>query len=174
MIVPYKPPYFTKATRKFKYIIIHDLSCRFDKMSRAEIDDKKAIVGHLRTYNWVFNDQFDLPFHFLCEKIGRDYETIMGTPFCYRIVYDDIPSQYDVSIHIGIACDCSVSAPSMRSYQQIGYRSIASIMRWFGIPISNILLHREVSTNKDSVCPGMLFDKNKLISAIRPLILMKN
>jgi len=173
MIVPYKPIYFKKATRKFKYIIIHDLSCRFGDLDRAKVDSNKASSGHLRNYNWIFNDEYDLPFHFLCDKVGTDFETIMGVPFCYYIKYDDIPSTYDASIHIGVAGDCSLVQPSQRAYQQIGYRSVASIVKWFGLPLNQIKLHHEVSTNKDIGCPGVLFNKNKFVSSIKSLILMK-
>lgn len=173
MIVPYKPVYFQKATKKFRYIIIHDLSCRFSKVDGTKTDTNKISSSYLRSVNWVFNDEFDMPFHFLCEKVGKDFETIMGTPFCYRCIYDDIPSQYDASIHIALGGNFSVIQPSTRSYQQIGFRSIASIMRWFRIPFGHIHLHREISTDKENACPGKLFDKNRFMSAIKPMVLFK-
>jgi len=173
MIVPFKPVYFKKTTRKFRYIIIHDYSCRFANLDKAKIDSPKASIGPLRNYNWIFNDSFDVPYHFLCEKIGQDYETLMGTPFCYKCVYDDIPSQYDASIHIAIAGNFSLMAPNPRAYQQMGFRAIASIVRWFKLPFANILMHRDVSTDKESACPGVHFDKAKFMAAIKPMILVK-
>ena len=173
MRVPYKPVYFKKATKKFRYIIIHDLSCRFSNLDRAKTDSRKAASSHLRSYNWIFNDEFDLPFHFLCERVGKDYETVMGTPFCYRCIFDDIPSVYDASIHIALAGNFSVNQPSQRSYQQMGYRSIASIVKWFKLPLSHIMLHHEVSKDKEHSCPGPMFDKNRFLAAIKPMILMK-
>jgi hypothetical protein len=173
MIVPYKPVKFKKTTKQFKYIIIHDLSCRFSNLSGAKVDSKKSSASHLRGYNWIFNDEIDLPYHFLCDKIGVDYETIMGTPFCYKCIYDDIPKVYDSAIHIGISGDYYVIAPTQRAYQQIGYRAVASIMRWFAIPFNNVLLHRDISTNKDCDCPGVMFNKSKFIASIKPMILIK-
>jgi hypothetical protein len=173
MRVPYKPVYFKKATMKFKYIVIHDLSCRFSHLERSKVDSKKVSVSGLRSYNWVFNDEFDIPFHFLCEQIGPDYETVMGTPFSYYCIYDDIPSQFLPSIHIGIAGNYSVMQVPQRAYQQMGYRAISSVMRWFSLPFAHLYLHREISTDKESACPGPMFDKNKLLSNIKPFILMR-
>lgn len=173
MIVPYKPIYFKKATRKFRYIIIHDLTCRFGGLDVAKADNKRVSVTNLRSYNWIFNDEFDIPYHFLCERLGPDYETVMGTPFAYYCKYDDIPSQFDASIHIGIAGKFSMIAPTQRMYQQVGYRAIASIVRWFGLPLSHIFLHREVSKDKELGCPGKFFDKNKLLANIKSFILTR-
>jgi len=173
MIVPYKPIYFKKATRKFRYIIIHDLSCRFEHLDKAKIDSKRSVAGSLRGYNWVFNEEFDLPYHMLCERVGMDYETIMCKPFAYYCEYPDIPSVYLASIHIGVAGNFDTVQPSQRSYQQIGYRAISPFIKWFGIPLSNILLHREVSEDKETKCPGVMFDKNKLMANIKSMILMK-
>jgi hypothetical protein len=173
MIIPYKPVYFQKATRAFKHIIIHDLSCRFSGLDGAKVDTKKSSIAHLRNYNWIFNDEFDLPFHFVCEKIGQDFETIMATPLCYKCVYDDIPSEFEAAVHIAFAADYSVVKPEQRIYQQAGYRAIASVMRWFKLPFGHIYLHREVSQDKENACPGNFFDKNRLMAAIKPLILMK-
>lgn len=173
MIVPYKPVYFKKTTRKFNYIIIHDLSCRFSNLGIAKVDTKKSSSSHLRSYNWIFNDEFDLPYHFLCERIGLDFETIMCTPFCYKCIYDDIPSEYEAAIHIAIAGNFSTIQPDQRAYKQIGYRAMASIMRWFSMPFGHIFLHREVSTNKDLKCPGEFFDKSKFMAEIKPMVLIK-
>jgi len=142
-------------------------------LDRAKVDSKKSVSAYLRSYNWIFNDEFDMPFHFLCDKIDQDYETVMCTPFCYRCIYDDIPSEFDVSIHIAIAGNYSLVQPTQRAYQQIGYRSVASVMKWFSIPFGHIFLHNEVSQDKDNACPGKFFDKPKFMAAIKPMVLMK-
>ena len=174
MIVPFKPVYFEKATRRFKYIIIHDLSCRFANLDKAKVDSKKSVASTLRGFNWVFNNEHDLPYHFLCERIGEDYETIMGRPFQYFCIFDDIKSEFIPSIHIAVAGLYSfTSQPTNRAYQQVGYRAISPLMKWFKIQISNVYLHHEVSNDKDHSCPGAMFNKNKLLAATKPMILMK-
>ena len=173
MIVPYRPVTLKKSTRKFRYIIIHDSSCRFSNLGFAKVDGKKSSISKMRGYNWVFNGEFELPYHFVCERIGKDFETLMATPFSYRCIYDDIPFEFEASIHIAIAGDYSIIQPNQRAYQQIGYRSMASIMRWFSIPFGHIFFHHEISTDKSLKCPGPLFDKSRLMAAIKPMILMK-
>lgn len=174
MIVPYKPVFLQKATRKFRYIVIHDSTCKFKLFNKAKIDTPKSQILSLRNYNWVFNNEFELPYHFVCEKIGKDFETVMATPFCYFCEYEDIPQQFLPSIHICIVGNYSIQQPSQRLYQQIGYRSIASVVKWFKIPLTHIYLHHEISENKEIGCPGSMIDKNKLLSTIRPLILMRS
>ena len=174
MQVPYKPVYLTKAYKKFNYIIIHDFTCKFEHFDRARTDDKKTNVNDIRSYNWVFNGQFDLPYHFVCKKIGSDFETIMGRPLAYYCdEYKDISEEYINSVHIAIAGNYNLIAPDTRAYQQMGYRSIASIMKWFLIPISNVKMHYEVSSDNKLKCPGVHFDKDKLLALIRPLLLIK-
>ena len=173
MRVPYKPVYFQKSYKKFNYIIVHDYTCQFSKFDKARVDSKKITVNDIRSYNWLFNDEFDLPFHFVCKKFSDDFETILSRPLSYYCEYSDIPSQYLNSVHIAIAGKFDFITPEARAYQQMGYRSIASIMRWFAIPVSNILMHWEVSKEKDLHCPGLSFDKDKLLSLIKPLILVK-
>ena len=173
MLVPYKPVYFKKATRRFRYIVIHDLSCRFADLDKAKVDTIQPVASHLRSYNWIFNDEFDLPYHFLCERIGMDYETLLGTPFCYYCIFDDIPSEFIPSIHIGVAGNFNVTQPDQRAYRQIGYRAVASAARWFKIPFGHIYLHRDISKDKESSCPGPLFDKGRFMAAIKPMVLMK-
>jgi len=171
MRVPFKPVYLKKAYKKFMYIIIHDYSCKFGTLNK--VDTKGISVQDVRNYNWIWYNEFELPYHFICEKIGQDFETVMCRPLSYYCEYEDIPSVYLPSVHIAIAGNYNVIAPEQRAYQQIGYRSIASIMRWFSIPISNIKMHWEVSADKTIHCPGDLFDKDKFLANIRSLILVK-
>lgn len=172
MRVPYKPTYLTKAYKRFNYIVIHDFSCRFAALDKAKIDDKKFTTGAIRDYNWAFNNEFELPYHFICEKVGTDYETIMSMPLSFYCEYKDIPDQYVNSVHIAIA-GTSIQQIEARAYMQMGYRSIASIMRWFAIPISNIKMHWEVTTDENLHCPGDAFHKDKLLALINQLILIK-
>lgn len=173
MNVPYKPIYLPKAYKKFQYVIVHDFSCQFPDVTKASIDDKKIQTQGVRIYNWMFKNEYELPYHFVCEKIGDDFETTLARPFCYYCEYEDIPSQYLNSIHIALAGNYNFITPTQRTYQQLAYRSVSSVVRWFGIPLTNVLLHWEVSTNKKLHCPGDSFQRGKLQSAIRQYSIMK-
>jgi len=174
MQIPYKPTFLPKAIKKFRYIIIHDFTCQFGSLDKARVDQKtKVTTQGTRVYNWLFKNEFELPYHFICEQLQGDYETILARPFCYFCEYDDIPEQYLPSIHIAIAGNYNFINIKQRAYQQLAYRSISSILRWFQFGSPQVLLHREISTNKDLKCPGDGFKKDKMLSAIKQYSLMK-
>lgn len=171
MLLPYKPVLLPKAIKRYKYIIIHDLTCMFTGIDQAKHDSKKSQIGSLRGYNWILNGQMELNYHFIVEKIGRDYETVMGRPFHKLCVFNDIPSPYDMSsLHIAMAGHYKIMKPSKRFYMQMGYRAIAPLVKWFSISVNNIYLHSEVSTNKDIACPGPFFNKNVFLSSLKPMM----
>ncbi len=172
MRVPYRPVYLPKGFKRFRYIIMHDFSCQFSKLPKARTDTNKVETQSVRQYHWVFQNEFELPYHFVCEKIDKDFETIMARPFCYFCEYDDIPEQYLPSIHIAIA-GLGMQQIDNRAYEQIAYRSVSSILRWFRLPINRVLLHSEVSTNKDLKCPADNFQKPRFVSMIKRLSIMK-
>ena len=173
MIAPYKPVYLPKAYKKFKYVIIHDFTCQFNTIDKARVDNKLAQIQGVRLYNWMFQNSYELPYHFVCEKIYNDFETIMARPFCYYCEYSDIPDQYLNSIHIAIAGNYNNMNVHQRAYQQMAYRSISSVLRWFNIPINRVLMHWEVSKDDKLHCPGDAFKKDRLLSAIKQYSLMK-
>lgn len=173
MIVPYKPVYLPKAYKAFRYIIVHDFTCQFDSIDKTRIDNKTSQMQGARVYNWMFNKEWELPYHFVCEKIGLDVETFMARPLCYYCEYPDIPDQYLNSIHIALAGDYNIIAPTQRVYQQLAYRSISSMVRWFNIKLNQVYLHWEVSTNKDLHCPGDFFRKDRLDATTKQYSLMK-
>lgn len=173
MNVPYKPVYLPKAYKKFQYVIIHDFSCQFPDIDKAKVDDKKIQMQGVRVYNWLFKNSFELPYHFVCEKIGDDFETMMARPFCYYCQYEDIPSQYLNSVHVALSGNYNIISPTQRTYQQIAYRPIASIVRWFNMSLNNVFFHWEVSTNNSLHCPGDAFKREKFQSAIHQYSLMK-
>ena len=173
MIVPFKPVYLPKMYKKPQYIIIHDFSCQFGTIDKARTDNKLANIQGVRAYNWVFNGEYELPYHFVCEKINQDYETLMARPFCYMCEYEDIPSQYVASIHIAVAGNYNFMTMTNRAYQQMAYRSISSIVKWFRLPLNRVLMHWEVSENKNLHCPGDNFDKDRFKFTMKQYSLMQ-
>ena len=170
MLVPYRPKSLPKSSRRYKYIIIHDLTCMFDGVDQAKIDEKKSQVGVLRSHNWIVNGQSDLNYHYVVETLRRDHETILGRPLNKWCEYDDIFPEYNASIHIGMVGKYSIMKPDMRYYQQIAYRVIAPAMALFRIPLANIKLHSHVSRDEHKACPGNFFDYNMLMAQMRPML----
>lgn len=168
MLIPYRPKILPIVRAKPRYIIIHDLQCMYHGIDQVKIDAKKSQMMKARDYNWILNGQPDVNYHFICEKIGKDYETLSGRPLGRMCQYPDIPDVYDTkAIHIAAMGRYSVIKPEMRFYQQMAYRPISSMMYLFGIPMTNIYLHHEISNDKKMACPGPFFDKKVLLSQIK-------
>ena len=171
MLIPYKPKTLPIIRARPKYVIIHDLTCMYHDIDQVKVDVKLSQMNNARTYNWILNGQSDVNYHFVCERVGKDFETLVGRPMNRMCSFDDIPDQYDTkAIHIACMGRYSIIAPSNRFYQQLAYRSIAPWLHLFAIPISNVYLHHEISNNKDIACPGPFFMKDKLLSHIKPML----
>ena len=165
MLIPYKPKIMKIARAKPKYIIIHDVTCMYHGIDQVKQDMKKSQANKAREYNWILNGQPDVNYHFMAEKIGLDYESVVGRPLNRMCYYEDIPDQYDTkAVHICCMGKYTIVKPTQRFYQQVAYRVIAPMMFWFGIPIGNVYTHQEISTDKEMACFGLFFDKNVLIS----------
>lgn len=169
--VKYRPVSFPKIKRKFKYIIIHDTNCIFPHLDYTQVDDPKPKVSALRAYNLIFNKQYDLNYHFLCEYVTTDYETFVGRPLYRLCEYKDMPDLYQNGIHVCVFGNYNIINGQQRMYQQLAYRVLAPMMFWFRIPISNVVLHNQISSNKEIKCPGSQFDYNKMINNLKIYIL---
>jgi len=172
MKIPYRPTNFEKMRSRPKYIILHDINCAFENMRINLIDDNKSQVNKIRSDNYIINNQSDLNYHFAIEQIN-DYETIIGRPITMHCEYDDIPIQYKNSIHIGMMGSFEYDIPDQRYYRHLAYRSIVPMMSIYGIPIGNIILHKDITSNKLKNCPGVFFDKNKLLQSVRAMMAIK-
>jgi len=173
MKVPYRPTNFRKRKYNFKYIIIHDVNCTFSELSKYMVDDKKSQTNELRTDNYILHNQSDLNFHFLVDFIKDDYETILCRPLTVECNYEDIKSPYDRSLHVGLMGSYTFEIASNRLYRHLGYRCLVPMLGTFGIPLKHILLHKEVSNNKESNCPGDFFRRDKLLTQIKPMLAIK-
>lgn len=165
MKVPYKPMYLPKGPNKYRYIVIHDCNCQCKLMHRFKIDNVVAQTNEMRSILRQEKNYYELPFHFVCEKIKEDYETLVARPLQYSCEreYPDIDSKFAKrSIHICVMGNFNVMSEDSRMYQQICYRAITPLMKQYRIPRGSIYLHGELS--KDNIdCPGFSFSKQKLL-----------
>lgn len=172
MKVQYRPVELKVAPKKYKYIILHDTSCQAPDTNQYQIDASGSQVNSLRSYLWSFNKIKELPYHFVCEKIKDDYETIVGRPlqFSCHEEYDDLDYSYSYfSIHVCIMGNFNVMAEDNRLYDQICYRVLSPMMRIYSIPRTNIFLHGELSS-KHIDCPGFNFQKTRLMSLLQKFV----
>ena len=166
MRLPFRPKLLPTIRKRFRYIILHDATCQFEGITELMHDTQKYQIGKMKSSNFILNAEFELPYHFVVDKIMDDYETIVARPLFARCEYDDIRPPYEHSIHIGTVGDFHGENPGERYYQQIAYRIVIPMMKTFRIPPSNILLHHEISESEES-CPGPYFRKELLMAYVK-------
>jgi hypothetical protein len=157
----------SRAPRRFKNIIIHDTNCQWKDYQPFKIDRNVYQSGPMRARFKTFKNFNEMPYHFVCEKIGENYQTFLGRPLQYSCEkeYSDMDALYSrYGIHICIMGNYNTMCVIDKLYQQISYRVICPMMRVYRIPKSNIYLHSDVTNNPDyNDCPGFNFRKDLLM-----------
>lgn len=169
--VQYRPISLPRIKRKYKYIVIHDTSCMYPHLDFTKVDDGKPRISALRAYSLIFDKKYDLNYHYLCQYIKNDWESFVARPLYRLCTYPDMSDIYQNAIHVCQFGDFNIINGQQRMYHQMCYRVLAPMMFWFGIKIGNIVLHSQVSNNKDLKCPGTMFDFTKLIDILHVYIL---
>ena len=176
MKIPFKPIYLPKGPRRYRYIILHDTNCMCQEFNDFKNDGMKFQTNLLRERMRQKNKWFELPFHFVCEKIMDDYHTVVARPTQYSCedCYPNMDSLFRrFGIHICIMGNFNIMVGDTRMYQQICYRAITPVMKQYRIPKSNILLHGEVEPTKLD-CPGFNFSKQHLKAYLLPFMVAQH
>lgn len=160
MKIPIRPLSFKKLKSPFKYIIIHDITCRFKDFHDLRIDTAKCETSVLRSYEYMYNDNSDINYHYSFEKLKDDYEAIVGRPLNSLCNFPSLQDQYSRSINIIVISDFNLQIPEKRLYDSLSYKLLNPLMFMFKIPRPNILLHREIESGIH--CPGNYFNKESL------------
>lgn len=175
MKIPFKPVYLPKGPKRYHYIVIHDTNCMCSKFNDFRIDNQMFQSNKLRQRLLQDKKWFELPYHFVCEKIIDDYQTIVARPiqFSCEDAYTDLDKKFArYGIHICIMGNFNTIVGDTRMYQQICYRAISPLMRQYRIPKGNIFLHGELNP-KQLDCPGFNFSKEHLKAYIQPFLIMQ-
>lgn len=155
-----------RAPRRFKFIIIHDTNCHWKDYQPFKVDRNLFQSGPMRARFKIIKNFNEMPYHFVCEKIGENYQTFLGRPLQYSCEheYPDMDDNYSkYGIHICVMGNYNIMACTEKLYQQLSYRVICPMMRTFRIRKSNIYLHADVTKNSDyNDCPGFNFRKDLL------------
>ena len=172
MKVPYKQVYLPRGPRRYRYIVLHDTNCMCHKFNDFKNDTTHFQTNKLRYRIRQERKWYELPYHFVCEKILDDYETVTGRPLKYSCedCYPDLPSNFArLAVHICVMGNFNVMVGDTRMYQQICYRAITPVMSLYRIPKGNIYLHGELNPGQLD-CPGFNFNKNHLKAYIQPIL----
>lgn len=168
------PSNFTRIKR-FKtrpsWIIIHDTSCLNHTDSVLDVDGAATGMGALKMNDIARNGYRDINFHYILDKLSKDYEVISGRPISEHCEHNDIQSPYVSSIHVLILSDLNIDLPKSRLYQILAYRCLAPLIRMLKMgsdPGSVIRFHDEVMKEKNNIrCPGSFLARELLLAQTR-------
>lgn len=172
MRIPFRPGRLNLRRRPVKYLIIHHTSELYPQEA-ARIDNSKYQMNSL--FNGVLEDKSaDVNYHFVLDKIKDEYVAVTLRPFVTLCEWDDIHDDINnAALHIAIMGSYDFKVPEKRLYEVMAYRVINPLLKMFRLPQSSsrILLHGEISSNKDLSCPGDFFDKEILISMVKKFVM---
>ena len=170
------PKTFTKISRfttRPKYIIIHDTNCLSHADSTLNVDSPDTAIGSLKIKNIAQDSLKDINYHYVVDKIGNDYEILIGRPMNSLCDHKEtIEPQYEFSIHVIYLTDLNVEVPETRFYQILAYKCLAPLIRMLkigGDPKNVIRFHDEVKTKSfgETKCPGDFLARELLIAQTR-------
>jgi hypothetical protein len=158
MKLPYKPSLMTVRRTRPRFIIIHHTAELYLNPS-IKIDNNTYQYGKLSNGALELKDA-DIQYHFVVEKIGDDYQTIMARPFVYICDgFEDIPEHINnASIHVALLGNYNFRVPSSRMYETLGYRCLAPLLKILWLNPDRIKLHKDVSEDENCQCPGEFVD----------------
>ena len=172
----YTPTKLGIAPRKFFFIIIHDTNCQWEMSDYYKIDKGMFQAGPMRARfrNEKHYDEF--PYHFIVERIGENFQTIVGRPLQYscKNEYPDIDTYYSkYGIHVCLMGNYNGNFVLPKMYQQLAYRVICPMMKAYRITKSRILTHGEISKEHPD-CPGFNFSKQTLFAFMTKFLIGVN
>lgn len=157
----YTPTALEKAPKRYRYIVLHDTNCQWKNYNTYKVDSKSFQTGSMKGRCRSDKHIYDVPYHFICEKIGDNYQTVLGRPLQYSCErsYPDMDNRYaKFSIHVCIMGNYNIMAHQVKMYEQLCYRVLCPMMRDYRIAKSKIFLHGELS-KEHLDCPGFGFNK---------------
>ncbi len=172
MKIPTRVSSYKKIDSKIKYFVIHDINCRYLELPKFTMDSTKPLTNELRVNNYLFYDEYELPFHFMVEQIKDTFEVVLCRPLTVQCKFENMDPKYSNALHIGIMGSATYQIPSQHLYKIMAMKIFMPYMSAFRIPLDNILLHNEIDDKSD--CPGNFFNKKKLYSSIKEMMPLRN
>jgi len=170
MRLPIKQARLKIRRTRAKYIVIHHTVCQYPAPG-SKIDNPKFQISDL-IGNVLEKKQADLNYHFIMDRIVEDYQVIVCRPFVTICEYPDISNDInDGALHAALMGSYDFKIPDNRMYEILAYRLLNPLLKFFQISLNRIYLHRDISKNKEETCPGLFFNKEKMISMIRRFVI---
>lgn len=146
-------------TRKFTHIIVH-CSAGSD---HETFDWDQIFDWHVIQKGWDY-----VGYHFGVEQVDGEFYTMVGRPLTREGAHCRAEHMNPRALGICVVGNFDMIEPEPALYRYLADRLIAPLMDVYGIPLNNVLLHRDVENKK--TCPGMNFIKSDLHQAIKEVL----
>lgn len=165
-----RPSLLKVRRQSVKWIIIHHTAEMYDN-PEARIDNSKYQLPGI--FKGVLErNQGDVNYNYVVEKVKQDYIAIATRPFPYLCEWPDIDNNINKrAIHIALLGNYDLKIPAKRLYDILAYRLLNPMMKMFNLKPNKIKLHKEVSDDKETYCPGEFVDISRIITATRRFVI---
>ncbi len=102
----------------------------------------------------------DIGYHFGVERVGADFEALVGRPLDRLGAHCPQGSMNQKAIGICVVGNFDTFQPNRQALIVLRDRLLRPLMRIHNIPPANIVFHRDFNPAKS--CPGLLFTKELL------------
>ena len=134
----------------WKYIMVHHSLTK-----DGEVVDTLAI----RRYHMMVRGWSDVGYHRLIELVLDDYVPMIGRPLNMAGAHCKEARMNHLAVGICFVGNYDL-APPPDEMLEVGAEQISHIMRWFDIPVENIIPHNLHANYK--TCPGSKFPMDRL------------
>ena len=165
-----RPSLLKIRRQSVKWVIIHHTAEMYEN-PEARIDNPKYQLPGI--FKGVLElKQGDVNYHYVVEKVKEDYIAIATRPIPYLCEWPDIDNNINRrAVHVAMLGNYDFKIPQKRMYDVLAYRLLNPMMKMFGISPRRIKLHRDVSNDKDVVCPGEFVDYGRIITSTRRFVI---
>jgi len=137
-----------KMNRKPKYIILHDTNCLSHRDESLSVINSRNTLGPIKINQILIEKRKEINYHFIVDKIGKDFEIISARPLQYICEFPEIRSDIGKqALHVLIASDLSINVPDKRFYDVLAYKLLAPMINVLQMPKnpkSTIIGHKDV------------------------------
>ena len=163
-MIPFKNADLKLSGHKPRHIVIHHTS---ELVESIPIDGDGLDVGKVRNLIYSLQRENKLGYHVIIERVKADYYPIVCQPWFTDCVWPDIDPMYYSDIHVAFIGNYDMDMLMDRAYKVLAFQILVPLSRYFRLDWEDIVLHKEISSNKELTCPGEFFDRVRLLEYFR-------
>lgn len=172
-MIPLKISNVKLSTRWPSKIVLHHTGEQLTDKSFFTYDKPDFQSGRYQDTLFMTDGQPITGYHIIVERVKNDFHPIISQPLFTLCEWDDLDVSLHSALHIAFLGNYDHDIPMVRLYMVAAFKIILPMMRLFRIHESDIILHRDVSSDENSTCPGQLFDFDRMRMYIKTFKRMK-